>query len=33
MTWYFYTRLNSVEIDQAGRIGGDTRLLVLSSTR
>jgi len=30
LTSVFFTRLNSVEIDQAGRIGGDMRLPVLS---
>ena len=30
MTVVFFTRLNSVEIDQAGWLGGDMRLLVLS---
>ena len=33
MTVVLFTRLNSVEIDQAGWIGGDMRLLVLSRTR
>jgi len=33
MTVVFFIRLNSVEIDQAGWIGGDMRLLVLSRTR
>ena len=33
MTVVLFMRLNSVEIDQAGWIGGDMRLLVLSRTR
>ena len=33
MTVVFFMRLSSAEIDQAGWIGGDMRLLVLSRTR